>query len=104
MSDPRARRARQAVLAGFVLFFLAQAVLSAGLLRVLNLSDPDHERKLSRLKARLGARPRPFTVVQVGSSRTAFGVRGGEVEPWLGERLGRPVVFFNLGFYGAGPM
>ncbi len=104
MSDPRARRSRQALLAGFVLFFLAQAVLSAWLLRALNLSDPDHERKVSRLQGRLRGQPRPFTVVQVGSSRTAFGLRGGEVEPWLGERLGRPVVFFNMGFYGAGPM
>jgi hypothetical protein len=97
-------KARQALLVALAVFALTQAALAAGLLRALSLCDPDHDRKLARLQARLRAQPRPLTVVQVGSSRTAFGLRGREVEPWLSERLGRPVVLFNMGFYGAGPM
>ena len=102
------RRARRAVLLGLVLFALGQAALAAILLvDGLSVRDPVQGRKLGYLRRRLAvdaAEPRPLTVVQVGSSRTAVGLRGREVEPWLAGRLGRRVVLFNMGFLGDGPI
>lgn len=43
-------------------------------------------------------------VIMLGSSRVAEGVRGAVVEDGLGQALGRPVVFFNMGFHGDCPM
>ena len=104
----RDRRARRAVLLGLALFLLTQAVLlPVALLEWLPLRDPDHAHKMHLLQGRLQARPgqvRPLSVVQIGSSRTVYGLRGQVAEPWLAERLERPVVLFNMGFHAAGPM
>jgi hypothetical protein len=104
----RRRRARRAVVLGLLLFGLLQAGLAAAvLLRGPAVRDPGHGRKLACLRKRLAAvsgTGRPLTIVQVGSSRTAAGLRGDQVEARLAGRLGRPVVFFNMGFLGDGPI
>src|SRR6476661_8823531 len=100
------QQTRRAMLLGLALFGLAQLVLAAASqTRWPALRDPDHAHKMRLLDARLKpapGRPRPLTVVQLGSSRTVFGLRGQVAELWLARRLGRPVVVFNLGHYGAG--
>jgi hypothetical protein len=101
------RRARRAVLLGLALFVLTQAALApAALLSWLPLRDPDHAHKVDLLQRRLTTpgKQRSLVVVQIGSSRTVYGLRGQVAEPWLAQRLGRPVVLFNMGFHAAGPM
>jgi hypothetical protein len=103
MSNPEGRRARRAILVGLGLFVLVQAALGPAVLRWgLVLRDRPYGHKVARLKERL-ATGRPVLAVAIGSSRTIFGVRGQEVEPWLSEQVGRPVVLFNMGLTGAGP-
>jgi hypothetical protein len=101
----RKLRARRAILLGLVLFALSQEGIVVG--DWPSLRDPCYGRKLARLKQRLtssAGQDRPLCVVQIGSSRTIFGLRGQVAEPWLSERLGRPVVLFNMGFTAAGPI
>jgi hypothetical protein len=100
----KGRQAPPALLAGLTTFLLTQAVLTAVVQLGADLRDPPFTTRVSRLKGRLEASPRPLTLVQVGSSRTIYGLRGGEAEPWLGEQLGRPVVLFSLGVAGGGPL
>jgi hypothetical protein len=100
-------RARSAVLLGLALFVLTQVVLLPAVgLGWLPLRDPDHTYKVRLLQKRLRAAgpARPLVVVQIGSSRTVYGLRGQAVEPWLSEQVGRPVVLFNMGIHAAGPM
>jgi hypothetical protein len=105
MGQGERRRSRRAVLVGLALFALVQVVLAPAVLRWgLCLRDPGYGHQVSRLKQRLAERPRPLLVVQVGSSRTLFGLRGQVAEPALSERLGRPIVLFNMGLTGAGPI
>jgi hypothetical protein len=100
MSNPSGR----AVLLGLVLFALAQVVLAQLIVcRGLALRDPAWAHKVGKLQQRLAGSPRPLLVVQVGSSRTVCGLRGQVAEPWLSQRLGRPVVLFNMGVIAAGP-
>jgi hypothetical protein len=67
--------------------------------------DPFYYQKAHRLLARIDtSEERPITVVMLGSSRTAFGLRGLQIEQPLGERLGRRVVVFNGGVFGSGPI
>jgi hypothetical protein len=88
---------------GLALFVLVQVVLAVAALPLLPLRDPDHAHKMQLLRRRL-ARGRPLCVVQIGSSRTVYGLRGQVAEPWLEQRLGQPVVLFNLGSHACGPM
>jgi hypothetical protein len=104
MMDHKQQRGRRAVLIGLALFLVGQVAVARAVLWDNSLRDQDYAHKLALLRARLAASPRPLTVVQVGSSRTVFGLRGGEAEPWLSERLGRPVVLFNMGFTSSGPI
>jgi hypothetical protein len=101
------RRARRAVLIGVGLFVLCQAALLAVLQDGRGpLCDPDFGHKMRLLRRRVAPEggDRPLCVVQLGTSRTAFGLRGRAAEPWLAGRLGRPVVLFNMGFHGRGPV
>jgi hypothetical protein len=69
------------------------------------LRDPEYGYRLRRLAPR--TRPgagRPFTVVMLGSSRTTWGFKAGRLEHTLAQSLGRPVVVFNFGVTGAGPL
>jgi hypothetical protein len=108
MAMGRNRRARRAVLLGLALFVLTQsALVPATVLEWLPLRDPDHAQKMRLLERRLPKRAgqaRPLSVVQIGSSRTVYGLRGQVAEPCLERRVGRPVVLFNMGFHGAGPV
>jgi hypothetical protein len=101
MSSTRPRRVLAIALA---LFVLAQAALALAVLHDPRLRDRDYGRKASLLRSRLAAHPRPLTIVQLGSSRTVFGLRGRVAEPWLSDQLGRQVVLFNMGFPGCGPV
>jgi hypothetical protein len=101
------RRARRAVLVGLALFLLVQAGLAVAVWQVLLLRDPPYGHKLGQLKQRLAVpegEPRPLVVVQIGSSRTVYGLRGQGVEAWLSAQMGRPIVLFNMGLTGAGPL
>jgi hypothetical protein len=102
------QRARRAVLLGCGLFVLAQLLLAMCVqTRWSGLRDPDHDHKMCVLEARLvpePGQPRPLSVVQFGSSRTVYGLRGQVAEPLLKERLGRPVVVYNMGNYGTGTL
>jgi hypothetical protein len=74
-------------------------------LRLPELRDPWYADKAARLRRRVGDAPdRPLTVVVLGSSRIAFGLRASELEPGLARLTGRPTVLFNFGVIGAGPL
>ena len=100
------RSARHALLSGLVVYLAMQA----GLVLLLTvgmtwLRSPNYGHKLHGLRARIKPAPRqPFTVVMLGSSRTAKGVRGDLVEEPLTRALGRPVVVYNFGIAAAGPV
>lgn len=97
-------RSRKTLLFALAAFALTQVAL-AGVV----LSDPTMvredltQRRLRRYQQRADAQPGALTVVQIGSSRTEFGLCGTAAEPWLSQRLGQPVVLFNMGAQGAGP-
>jgi hypothetical protein len=99
-------QARSALLAGLLWFSAVQG----GLLLVTNywlpeLRDPEYGRRLVQLSRRIGREPRrPFTVVMLGSSRTTVGFRADLLEKHLTGKLERPVVAFNFGLTGAGPL
>src|SRR5690349_6658622 len=102
----RSRRGRAALFWGAVVFRVCQVGL-AGLIetRRPEFRDPPYWVKHRLLRRRLAEGPsRPVLVVMLGSSRTAFGFNGQALEAPLGEALGRRVVVFNLGIYGAGPI
>ncbi len=93
------------LLVGLVLFGLACAGLY-GLLhgRLEHWRDPFHAGRLACLRRRCLVGERPRTVVLLGSSRTHYGVRGGILEEQMREQTSAPVVAFNLGKPGAGPV
>jgi hypothetical protein len=68
------------------------------------LRDPTYWFKAERLKRRLTGAERPLTVVMLGSSRTLHGLEAASLEAPLSRQLGRPVVAFNFGLVGAGPL
>jgi len=101
----RSRRPRTALLCGVAVFALLQVGLLAAIETCLPvLRDPFYVHKAARLRARVAAPQRPYTIVMLGSSRTTFGLRGGEVEKSLEQTTGRPVALFNFGLTGAGPL
>src|SRR5205085_3265632 len=69
------------------------------------LRDPYYGYKARQLIGRAVGNPeRPFTVLMIGSSRTAFGLQGSRLEERFAAELRRPVVAFNFGVPGAGPV
>jgi hypothetical protein len=67
--------------------------------------DPLYAYKAGVLRERVvKTSSRPLTVVMLGSSRTIFGLKASELEAPLEESAGRPVVVFNFGVAGAGPV
>jgi hypothetical protein len=99
-------RARSAVLVGLLAFAALQAGLALAVERWLpELRDPYYVYKAARLRRRLATdRPRPLTVVMVGSSRTTFALKGGDVEAGLSREVHAPVAVYNFGLIGAGPL
>jgi hypothetical protein len=100
------RRARVALAWGLALFAGLQLGLAVAIeYRLPELRDPFYANKAIRLYRRTTANPeRPLCVVMLGSSRTAYGFRAGDLEEPLGRELGRPVVAYNFGVPAAGPV
>jgi hypothetical protein len=101
------RQACAAILSGFTLFALIQLGLAIGVDNGLQkVRDPLYGCRLDIIRRRVRMAPvRPWTVLMLGSSRTQFGLRVGigEEKAWA-ETLGRPVLTFNFGIAGGGPM
>ena len=99
-------RARGAVIGGLILFVLAQLGMGVAIEGWWpELRDPTFEikyRQFTRLVSQ-HAQP-PATVVFLGSSMTANGVNARVIEEPLSTALGRPVVAYNLGINGNGPL
>jgi hypothetical protein len=97
------KRTRRRELAWLVASFLGfQACLAVALEFWLpQLRDPMYAVRAERFRRRLvAAESQPLSVVMLGSSRTAFGFRGGLVEERLQAALGRRVIACNLGCCG----
>jgi hypothetical protein len=101
----RRRVARAAVVWAIGIFAGLQLGLAAAIEGWLpQLRDPEYGCRMTRLCARVAARPRPYTVVMLGSSRTTAGFDANRLEKYLQARGNRPVVAFNFGITGAGPL
>jgi hypothetical protein len=100
------RRPKIAVLTGVFGFLALQMGLAFAVERWLpQFRDPEYGRRLSILKARLASAPeRPFVFVMLGSSRAMNGFIPKPVEAELERCAKRPVVAFNFGITGGGPL
>jgi hypothetical protein len=106
MFRKRIRRARSDLLWGLSAFALLQVGLAVAIETGLpQLRDSFFVEKLARLTERRNAvTTHPLTVVMLGSSRTLHGFKAGSIEELLAEEQSQPVVCFNFGMYGAGPV
>jgi hypothetical protein len=87
-----------------VCFVGAQVALTLAMERWLpQMRDQEWHSKLVRLRRRLAKEPRPALVVMQGSSRTLFGFAADRFSGRRGPG-GAPVVAFNFGLAGAGPL
>jgi hypothetical protein len=68
------------------------------------LRDPEYVRLAERLRARAAGDRAATLVVMLGSSRTQIGLRARSLEERLSGASGRPVVVFNFGMAGVGPV
>jgi hypothetical protein len=100
------RSARLALVCALLAFLTLQLGLAVAIERWLpELRDPEYAYRARRLQRRaLNTAERPLTVVMLGSSRTTLGFKAAQVERPLSEALHQPVIAFNLGFTGAGPL
>jgi hypothetical protein len=100
------KSARLAILLGLAAFVTLQLGLATAIeLWLPSLGDPECACKLDRLRRRAGLGPeRPLTIVMLGSSRTLYGFRGGQLENYLTRPLGGRVRVANFGMLGAGPV
>lgn len=110
MQSNRGRRAafsqaaRRAVLSGCAAFVTLQLGLAIAIAYwIPELRDPFYGYKAAHLRARAKSE-QSTTVVMLGSSRTVFGLKAGLLERQLRDELGRPVIVFNFGIFGAGPV
>src|SRR5262245_15505667 len=99
-------RPRSAVLWGVGVFAAFQLGLSLAIaFWVPGLRDPLYHDKAKPLKARtVGVSPRPLTVLALGTSRMDVGIRSRLLEEEAAATLGRPLVVYNFGVSGAGPI
>jgi len=99
------RGACTAVLTGLAGFVALQAGL-AGLLagKLSWLRSPDYGHKVSRLREAINTSDCPQTIVMLGSSRTAYGLKGTAIEPILTQHERHQVIVYNFGLHGAGPL
>jgi hypothetical protein len=102
---PSPKRSRAALLWGLAGFVLLQLGLAAAIEGWLpEIRDPEYGHRLRRLAGRTTATPRPRTVIMLGSSRTTRGFHARRLESALAQRGDGPVVAFNFGTTGAGPL
>src|SRR6476659_3003619 len=101
-----ASKARGAVLWALAIVLLAHVGLAVAIERWLpQLRDTMFGGQAVAVRQRLDAAPSgPLTVVVLGSSRVQWGIRGKDLETALAQRLGRPVMVFNLGMPAAAPL
>ena len=100
------RRARASLVWGLLAFCAFQAALDVAMDGGMpELRDPDYACRARNLRRRLADGPpnRP-ALVFLGSSRTAFGIHAGRLEQSLERELKQPLVVFNFGMQGAGPL
>ena len=104
--EASSRQVRRTLLWALAGFIGLQAALAVGIEGCLpELRDPLYAFKARRLCERTVEDPaKPFSVVLLGSSRAIFGFKAGLLEKPLTETMGRPVVVFNFGVTGAGPV
>ncbi len=89
-------------LGGFVGLQLVLAVaIGYGLPK---LRDPAYVHAAHALRQRSTTEEHPLTVVMFGGSHTQNGLRAREIEERLSAQTGRPIVLFNFGVAGAGPL
>lgn len=101
---PRGRRARSALLWGYVVFAALQIALAVVAERwVPALWQPQYVHKLARLRQRLADAPGQPLVLFMGTSRTLNGLRPAELPSCRCADGSVPVVF-NFGYAGAGPL
>jgi Protein of unknown function (DUF1574) len=99
------RRAWQALASGLLLFAAVQGGLAWAVERAgPYLRDPVYADRAVRLHRRLAAADSPRCVLLLGSSRTAYGARTQLLEDYARQALHEPVVAFNFGTPGAGPV
>lgn len=98
--------ARRALFWGIACFFALQGALAiASEFWLPELRNPPFWSKVRRLQARIdNAQQPPLTLVMLGSSCTAFGFQGQVLEKSWSSRSARPIVAYNLGVYGSGPL
>jgi hypothetical protein len=89
-------------MAGFLVLQLGLAVAIE--LWLPQLRDPFYAYKAARLRDRSRTDPGALTVVMLGTSRTTYGLKAGELEHKLAEARRQRVVAFNFGIPGAGPL
>lgn len=93
--------ARTAVLTGVVAFLALQFVLD----RLLDgLWRPFYHQRVSGIRRAIREAGDGCLVVMLGSSRTTHGLRGDVIGPQLARELGAPVVVYNAGIPGDGPV
>jgi hypothetical protein len=99
------QRSRATLLCGLALFLLQQLGLAVSIAVWLpGLRDPQYAHKVTGLKERMETSPQPLSIVMLGSSRTAYGLAASGLEPPLSAAVGQPVVVYNFGLLGAGPV
>jgi hypothetical protein len=100
------RRSRATLGWGLTGFAALQLGLAFAIEYVLpQLREPVYAWKAAGLSRRTtAAGARAPAVVMLGSSRTAFGLTAGPLEDVLVREVGGPVVVFNFGLNGAGPV
>ena len=100
------RSSRSDVLWALALFAASQIALAIAVEGWRpDLRDPRYACRAERLICRTtGAGPRPLCIVALGSSRVQDGFNSSDLEARLSARLRRPLVVFNFGIPGAGPI
>ncbi|HEV8130825.1 MAG TPA: DUF1574 family protein [Acidobacteriota bacterium] len=110
MSRPKyrfqSRRARAALLWGLVMFSGLQLGLAIAIEYWLpELRDPNYAHRAALLRRRIGTESnRSLTVVMLGSSRTGVALKGTLLDARLSRAIENPVIVFNFGLPGAGPV
>jgi hypothetical protein len=100
-----ARTSRADLIWGLVAFALLQLGLALAVEDWLpQFRDPNYACRAARLKQRTATAPGAFAVVMMGSSRVEDAFVSTALERPAAQSLGAPVIVFNFGVPGAGPV